>query len=147
MPIKNRPPASPFRPGAFTALLLGALVATPAAAADDATLMRFPTIHGDKVVFEAHGNLWSVARTGGEATRLTSETGFELMPRFSPDGKWIAFSGKYGGNRDVYVIPADGGEAKRLTYHSDVVPDAPLRWGPDNMVVTWTPDSKNIVFL
>ena len=69
------------------------------------------------------------------------------MPRYSPDGKWIAFTGQYQGNRDVYVIPADGGTAKRLTFHSDVVEDAPQRWGPDNMVVSWTPDSANVVYL
>ncbi len=125
-------------------LLLGA--AMPALAAEDTALPRFPTLHGDKIVFEAHGNLWSVARTGGTAQRLTSESGFELLPRFSPDGKWIAFTGRYEGNRDVYVIPAEGGAAKRLTFHSDVMPDAPLRWGPDNAVLGWTPDSANIVF-
>jgi tricorn protease len=69
------------------------------------------------------------------------------MPRFSPDGNWIAFTGNYQGNQDVYVMPAAGGVARRLTFHSDVVDNAPTRWGPDNMVVTWTPDSKNIVFL
>ncbi|MGH8280395.1 MAG: S41 family peptidase, partial [Gammaproteobacteria bacterium] len=111
------------------------------------TLMRYPTLHGDSVVFEAHGNLWEVNRAGGTAHRLTTDPGFDLMPRFSPDGKWIAFTGQYRGNTDVYVIPAGGGDARRLTFHSDVVPDAPLRWGPDNMVVTWTPDSRNIVFL
>jgi tricorn protease len=111
------------------------------------TLMRYPTLHADRVVFEAHGNLWEVNRTGGTARRLTTDPGFDLMPRFSPNGQWIAFTGQYRGNTDVYVIPAKGGEARRLTFHSDVVADAPLRWGPDNMVVTWTPDSKNIVFL
>jgi len=116
-------------------------------AAEANTLMRFPSLHGNTIVFEAHGNLWQVGRSGGTAQRLTSEPGYELMPRYSPDGKWIAFTGDYQGNRDVYVIPAAGGEARRLTFHSDVVEDAPTRWGPDNMVVTWTPDSKNIVFL
>ncbi|MGB8842024.1 MAG: S41 family peptidase [Aliidongia sp.] len=135
-----------IRPLGLLTLLLVLLVARPAVA-DDTSLMRFPTLHGDKIVFESHGTLWSVDRTGGTAVRLTAEPGFELMPRFSPDGKWIAFTGQYAGNRDVYVIPAVGGEARRLTFHSDVAPDAPLRWGPDNMVVTWTPDSKSIVFL
>jgi tricorn protease len=130
-------------PLSVVALLLTALPAM----ADDVSLMRFPTLHGDKIVFESHGTLWSVDRTGGSAVRLTAEPGFELMPRFSPDGRWIAFTGEYAGNRDVYVIPSAGGEARRLTYHSDLATDAPLRWGPDNMVVTWTPDSKSIVFL
>ena len=128
------------------ALLLG-LFAAPAGASDGPTLMRFPTLNGNTVVFEAHGNLWSVARLGGTASRLTTDPGYDLMPRFSPDGRWIAFTGSYQGNHDVYVIPAGGGEARRLTFHSDVVDKAPTRWGPDNMVVTWTPDSKNIVFL
>ncbi len=127
------------------ALALLALVAGTAQAGD--TLMRYPTLHGDSVVFEAHGNLWEVNRAGGTARRLTTDPGFDIMPRFSPDGQWIAFTGQYRGNTDVYVIPANGGDAKRLTFHSDVVANAPLRWGPDNMVVTWTPDSKNIVFL
>ncbi len=109
--------------------------------------MRFPTLHGNTIVFEAHGNLWEVSRSGGTAHRLTADPGYDLMPRFSPDGKWIAFTASYQGNEDVYVIPAGGGKARRLTFHSDVVTKAPTRWGADNMVVTWTPDSKNIVFL
>src|SRR5579863_53602 len=111
------------------------------------TFMRYPTLYGNTIVFVAHDNLWSVARTGGVAARLTADGGRDLMPRFSPDGRWIAFTGEYQGNRDVYVIPATGGPAKRLTFTSDVVDEAPLRWGPNNMVVTWTPDSSNIVFL
>ncbi|MCE9580101.1 MAG: PDZ domain-containing protein [Deltaproteobacteria bacterium] len=136
-------------PGAALALTIGILLAAPGAARAqaDQTLMRFPTMHGDRIVFVAHGNLWEVARTGGTARRLTADPGDDLLPRFSPDGKWIAFTASYQGNQDVYVIPAGGGVAQRLTFHSDVVDHAPTRWGPDNMVVTWTPDSKNIVFL
>jgi len=104
-------------------------------------------MHGNTIVFEAAGNLWRVDRGGGTAQRLTTDGGFDIMPRFSPDGKCIAFTGQYDGNTDVYIIPAEGGMARRLTFHSDVVKGAPLRWGPDNMVVTWTPDSRNVVFL
>jgi tricorn protease len=111
------------------------------------TFTRFPTLHGGNIVFEAHGNLWQVDRKGGKAQRLTSEPGYDVMPRYSPDGKWIAFTGQYQANTDVYVIPAGGGEARRLTFHSDVVDGAPERWGPDNMVLGWTPDSKQVVFL
>ncbi|MGH8298855.1 MAG: S41 family peptidase [Steroidobacteraceae bacterium] len=128
-------------------MLLGVVAAAAQAQQSDHTLMRYPTLHGDTVVFVAHDNLWSVPRTGGVASRLTTDPGSDVLPRFSPDGRWIAFTGEYQGNRDVYVIPAGGGSAKRLTFTSDVVPAAPLRWGPDNMVVTWTPDSKNVVFL
>jgi tricorn protease len=111
------------------------------------TLMRYPTLSGNTVVFVAHDNLWSVPRTGGTASRLTAEEGRDVMPRFSPDGRWIAFTGEYQGNRDVYVIPASGGTARRVTFTSDLVPEPSPRSGPNNMVVTWTPDSKNIVFL
>ncbi|HYW34631.1 MAG TPA: S41 family peptidase [Balneolaceae bacterium] len=110
-------------------------------------LCRFPTLHNNTIVFEAAGNLWKVDRSGGTAQLLTSDKGYDMMPRFSPDGSTIAFTGNYDGNKDVYEIPADGGHAKRLTYHSDVVEHAPTRWGPNNMVVTWTPDSQHVVFL
>ncbi|MBS0418475.1 MAG: PD40 domain-containing protein [Proteobacteria bacterium] len=111
------------------------------------TFMRFPTLYGNTIVFSAHDNLWSVPRAGGAATRLSADSGRDIMPRFSPDGRWIAFTGEYQGNRDVYVIPAAGGAARRLTFTSDIVAEAPPRWGPNNMVLTWTPDSANIVFL
>ncbi|MBE0651082.1 MAG: PD40 domain-containing protein [Bacteroidales bacterium] len=113
----------------------------------DALLCRFPTLYNNTIVFEAGGNLWRVNRDGGVASRLTTDPGYDMMPRFSPDGQTIAFTGQYAGNVDVYTIPAEGGPVTRLTYHSDVVSKAPTRWGPDNMVMTWTPDGKNIVFL
>jgi tricorn protease len=128
------------------ALLCGLLLTQSSHAAERA-LMRFPTIHGDTIVFEAYGNLWRVARAGGVASRLTADPGYDVMPRFSPDGSHIAFTASYQGNQDVYVIPAGGGVAQRLTFHSDAVERAPTRWGPDNMVVTWTPDAKSVVFL
>jgi tricorn protease len=135
--------------GRAALLLALCLVAAPAAASasEDHAFMRFPTLSGDSIVFSAHGSLWRVGRQGGVASRLTSEAGDDLMPRFSPDGRWIAFTASYQGNRDVYVMPAGGGAARRLTFHSDIVDKAPTRWGPDNMVVTWTPDSRNVVFL
>ena len=114
---------------------------------NETLLCRFPTLHNNTIVFESAGNLWKVSRSGGTADRLTTDNGYDLMPRFSPDGSTIAFTGQYDGNTDVYTIPADGGKVTRLTYHSDVVQRPPTRWGPDNMVVTWTPDGKHIVFL
>ena len=135
-----------LRPLAWLAGLSLGLALTAQAQAD-ATLTRFPTLHGDDVVFEAHGNLWEVSRKGGTARRLTTDPGYDMMPRFSPDGRWIAFTGEYQNNTDVYVIPAGGGDARRLTFHSDVVNRAPDRWGPDNMVLGWTPDSSQVVFL
>jgi tricorn protease len=128
---------------------LVALFLDAAAHADQTghTLMRYPTLSGNTIVFVAHDNLWSVPRTGGTASRLTADEGRDVMPRFSPDGRWIAFTGEYQGNHDVYVIPAGGGEARRITFTSDIAPEVPLRSGPNNMVVTWTPDSKSVVFL
>ena len=110
-------------------------------------LCRFPTLHNNTIVFEAAGNLWQVSRQGGTASRLTNDPGYDMMPRFSPDGKTIAFTGQFQGNVDVYTIPAGGGKTTRLTYHSDVVKKAPTRWGPNNMVVSWTPNGNDIVFL
>ncbi|MGB8456113.1 MAG: DPP IV N-terminal domain-containing protein, partial [Candidatus Acidiferrum sp.] len=94
--------------------------AQPATVADQAPpgptrLLRFADISKDKVVFAYAGDLWIAAREGGAARRLTSHVGDELYPKFSPDGKWIAFTGEYDGNPDVYVISVEGGEPKRLT--------------------------------
>ncbi|HEY3786213.1 MAG TPA: S41 family peptidase [Steroidobacteraceae bacterium] len=126
---------------------LGCMACVAQAQSADHTFMRYPTLSGNTIVFVSHDNLWSVPRTGGVASRLTADEGRDLMPRFSPDGRWLAFTGEYQGNRDVYVMPAQGGAVRRLTFTSDVVEEAPLRWGPNNMVVTWTPDSSSIVFL
>ena len=140
---------SPFQKQGLYAALIPAilLLFSPLTLAGEQSLVRFPTIHNDRIVFESGGNLWRVNTAGGEAVRLTADPGYDRMPRFSPDGKWIAFTGQYAGQNDVYVMPANGGAAKRLTFRSDVTPHAPLRWGPNNMTITWTPDSKSIIFL
>lgn len=108
-------------------------------------LLRFPDIHGDKVVFTYGGDLWTAASTGGTATRLTAHPGVEVFGKFSPDGKWIAFTGQYDGDEQVYVIPATGGEPKQLTFYPAKGPLTP-RWGYDNQVYGWTNDGKSIVF-
>src|SRR5277367_5271872 len=106
-----------------------------ATGADDATLLvHSPTISRTQVVFVYGGYLWSVPRAGGEARQLTTG-GHEARPAFSPDGKWIAFTGQYDGNIDAYVMPAEGGEPRRLTWHP----------APD-VVVGWTPDSRKVMF-
>ena len=145
-PVKDRSTMA----GRLLALALAAglgAAAAPWAGAASNPLVRFPAMHGDRIVFEAAGDLWAVGRSGGVAERLTADRGYDMMPRFSPDGKTIAFTGQYDGGTDVYVVPAEGGMAQRLTYHSDVVKDAPMRWGPDNMVLGWTPDGSSVVFL
>ena len=116
----------------------------PAAPAkDEARLLRFPTIHGNHIVFTYAGDLYTVAADGGIARRLTSHDGFEMFARFSPDGKWIAFTGQYDGNTEVYVMPADGGVPKRLTYTATLGrDDVSDRMGPNNIVMGWKNDSK-----
>lgn len=94
-------------------------------------LLRQPTLHGDDVVFVYANDLWKSSLNGGTAIRLTSDQGYESNPHFSNDGKLIAFTAQYDGNVDVFVMPAEGGEPKRLTYHP----------GGD-FVQGWTPDGK-----
>lgn len=108
-------------------------------------LLRFPDIHGDSVVFTYAGDLWRASTSGGTATRLTAHPGMEVFARFSPDGKWIAFTGQYDGDEQVYVIPAEGGEPKQLTFYPAEGP-LPARWGYDNIVYGWTPDGGKILF-
>jgi tricorn protease len=109
-------------------------------------LLRQPDIHGDTVAFVYAGDLWLASARGGDARRLTSDDGMEYFPKFSPDGRWIAFTGDYSGSRQVFVISVDGGQPRQLTYYNDVGP-LPPRGGIDNRVVDWTPDGKNILFL
>jgi tricorn protease len=116
---------------------------TPAQAA----LPRFPQPYGDRIVFVADGNVWSVPKAGGTAERLTSAPGQDMMPRVSPDGRWIAYTEASNAGTDIWVIPAAGGAARRLTYHPTTEAGTGGRHGPDNMVVTWTPDSKFVVYL
>ncbi|OJJ15638.1 protease [marine bacterium AO1-C] len=96
-------------------------------------LLRQPTISSSHVVFVYANDLWKASRNGGEAIRLTSHEGYESRPHFSPDEQWIAFSGQYDGNTDVYVIPAQGGIPKRLTWHPSA--DEVQGWTPDGQVI------------
>jgi len=98
-------------------------------------LLHQPTISATQIVFVYAGDLWSVARAGGVAQRLTAGAGSASRPVFSPDGSEIAFTGNYDGNADVYLIPASGGTPRRLTYH----PAA-------DEVVGWTRDGKSVLF-
>jgi tricorn protease len=108
-------------------------------------LLRQPDISGDTVAFVYGGDIWLASAKGGEARRLTSDPGMEYFPKFSPDGKWIAFTGEYSGSRQVFVISAEGGAPKQLTFYNDVGP-LPPRGGIDNRILDWTPDGKNILF-
>ncbi len=98
-------------------------------------LLRTPTVSATQIAFAYAQNIWAVPRAGGAARRVTSFQGQTTNPHFSPDGRWIAFSGEYAGNFDVYVVAAEGGEPKRLTWHP----------GADT-VQGWTPDGRSILF-
>ena len=91
------------------------------------------------------GDLWTAPSSGGSATRLTSHPGVEVFAKFSPDGKWVAFTGQYDGDEQVYVVPTTGGEPKQLTFYPARGPLAP-RWGWDNQVYGWSKDGKQIFF-
>src|SRR6185369_16766500 len=105
-------------------------------AQDTPLLMRTPTLNKTHIVFSYAGDLWEVGRDGGEASRLTTGVGRESSPLFSPDGQWIAFTGEYDGNVDIYVMPASGDVPRRLTYHP----------GQDQLA-GWTPDGKSVLFV
>ena len=110
-------------------------------------LMRFPDIYKDKIAFSYGGDIWLASTSGGVAHRITSHPGRELFPKFSPDGKWIAFTGQYDGNFNVYVMPAEGGQPKQLTFYQGSAQQLSERMGIHNEVVTWYPDSKRILFI
>lgn len=116
-------------------------------APEEARVLRFPAIHGNQIVFSYAGDLYTVSGSGGIARKLTSHEGFEAFARFSPDGKQVAFQAEYDGNREVYLIPAEGGAPKRLTYTASLGrDDISDRMGPNNLVIGWTNDGKNIIF-
>ena len=94
---------------------------------------RSPTLHNESLVFCSEDDLWQVSAAGGVARRLTASLGALSTPHFSPDGNWIAFSGREEGAWEVYVMPAGGGEAIRLTYQ-----------GAMAQVTGWTPDGASI---
>ena len=131
----------------FTLFVLGFWCLSHGFAQEEARLLRFPTIHGDQIVFSYAGDLYSVDSYGGMARKLTTHNGYEMFPRFSPDGNHIAFTGQYDGNTEVFIIPAQGGVPKRLTYTATLGrDDIGDRMGPNNLVIGWTPDGKDIIF-
>lgn len=119
----------------ITAAALGFAASHVAGAAEKLRLLQMPTLSHELIAFGYAGDLWTVPRTGGRATRLTVGVGLESAPIFSPDGATIAFTGEYDGNTDVYTIPASGGIPHRVTYHPAL-----------DIAVGWTPDGKRILF-
>jgi len=117
------------------ALLVLLALALPALAAEEARVLRDPSVSDSRVAFVYADDVWIVSRDGGQARRLTTFQGSERDPHFSPDGSLVAFSGEYDGNVDVYVVPVTGGEPRRLTWHPDF-----------DSVRGWTNDGRNVVF-
>ena len=97
------------RPFVPAACVVAALLLAPGPASGQTKLLRYPDIHGERVVFTYAGDLWLAPASGGTASRLTAHPGVEIFGRFSPDGSRIAFTGQYDGDEQVYVIPAEGG--------------------------------------
>lgn len=129
-------------PSVSAALLAAAAVTAPEAGSS--RVLRFPDICGDAVTFVQAGDIYRVSAAGGVAQRLTSHPGNELYPKFSPDCRSIAFSAEYDGTRQVYVIPAEGGLPRQLTWYNDVGP-MPPRGGTDYRVLDWSPDGKHVL--
>ena len=138
-----RPRRLPFPFALLGTLLLLSLTGV-SSAQEETRLLRFPHINGNSVVFTYAGDLYTASLSGGGAKRLTSHEGLEVFARFSPDGRWIAFSGEYAGTRQVYIIPSTGGIPRQLTFYPDVGP-MPPRGGYDHLVLDWTPDGSKIM--
>ena len=117
------------------ATLLVVLFVASVAWAKPIQIPRQPDYHNGKIVFSYLGDLWMVNEDGANPRRLTVHTARDIFPRFSPDGRWIAFSSNRFGNLDVFVMPAQGGEAKQLTFNSS-----------SDSVVGWSRDSKRVIF-
>jgi tricorn protease len=127
-----------IRVGTSTAQEAKALAATtapPPALDARPLLMQSPSLSKTQIVFAYGGDIWIVDRTGGDAHRLVTGAGVNSGPVFSPDGNWVAYTGDYDSNEDVYVVAAAGGEPKRLTYHPAT-----------DVVIGWTPDGKKVLF-
>src|ERR1044071_5940041 len=103
--------------------------------AREAKLVRYPSYSNGRIAFTYLGDIWVADENGGNVQRLTVNRARDAYPKFSPDGKWIAFSSDRNGNLDVFLIPATGGTAKQLTHHS-----------ADDVVRGWTPDGKGVLF-
>src|SRR5947209_10033998 len=131
----------------FGFLLLSILSASAQSLPNTTRLLRFPTTNDREIVFCYAGELYTVARDGGVARRLTSGPGYTSFPRFSADGTQLAFTSQYDGNTEVYVMPGEGGVPKRLTTSPTLGrDDISDRMGPNNLVMTWENTKPLIVF-
>jgi tricorn protease len=119
-----------------TAIAVGlTLLAGALSSGREAKLVRYPHYHNGRIAFSYLGDVWTAAESGANVQRVTANPARDVYPRFSPDGKWIAFSSDRQGNLDVYVVPSEGGMPKQLTFHS-----------ADDTVLGWSPDSRTVLF-
>jgi len=119
----------------FLAVLALIIGASSFAFGREARLVRYPHYHDGRIVFSYLGDIWTANENGQNVQRLTVTRARDVYGRFSPDGKWIAFSSERNGNLDVFIIPSEGGGAKQLTFHSS-----------DDAVLGWRPDSGAVLF-
>ncbi len=127
-----------------TVFFLFVLIAQTSPAAES-RIFRYPNSSETEIAFCHAGDIFTVPIGGGIARKITSSKGIEMYPRFSPDGRRIAFSGEYDGNRELYVMPSNGGEPKRLTYSMDIK-GLPDRMGPDKIIMQWTDKGKKLLY-
>jgi tricorn protease len=121
---------------AATAAVLIASTSLRAQAPEPVKFARYAHVANDgTIAFTYHDDIWLADADGTNPRRLTAHVARDMMPRFSPDGRWIAFTSNRLGNNDVYVVPASGGEPRQLTWHSG-----------DDQALYWTPDGRGVVF-
>ncbi|HEY0864515.1 MAG TPA: PDZ domain-containing protein [Lacunisphaera sp.] len=136
-----------FRTLLLPVLCLGSLFAQQPAAEPASRLLRFPATNGTDIAFSYGGQLYTVPVAGGTARRLTDGPGYAIFPRYSADGRQLAFTAQYDGNTEVYVMPAQGGTPKRLTVSATLDrDDLADRMGPNNIVMGWRNTAAEVVF-
>ncbi len=139
IPVASGPHTAPWGHRVLSAAVLPLMLAASspgrAAGEEPTLLLRQPTVSDDHVAFVYAGDLWVADRDGTSPRRLTVHPGLERDPQLSPDGRWVAFTGEYDGNTDVFVVGVEGGQPRRLTYH----PGADQARG-------WTPDGGEVLF-
>lgn len=128
-------PIPRLHPARAAAILALASITAPAMDPADTRLASDPAVSESRLAFAYANDLWTAARDGSNPQRLTTHPGLESGPSFSPDGSLVAFTGRYEGNTDVYVVPAAGGTPRRLTWHPG-----------DDIALGFTPDGKSVLF-
>ena len=120
----------------YALAFLLALWAPLTAAGREAKLVRYPHYNHGRIAFTYLADIWTADEDGRNIKRITANKARDVYPRFSPDGKSIAFSSDRNGNFDVFIVPSEGGTAKQLTFHS-----------ADDTVLGWTPDSRAVLLI